>query len=89
MRCLLCSGEMLLMKVVKDETMIAPGFEHHTYMCSACSDIERRFVFNRHGIETEAVPTVPARPIAPASTIQHHRTVQGFLRRGLAKIRGA
>ena len=47
MRCLLCRGEMILISVVRDETMMVPGFEHHTYVCSACNDIERRFVFNK------------------------------------------
>jgi hypothetical protein len=38
---------MLLMKVVQDDTMAVPGFEHHTLMCSACYDVERRLVFAR------------------------------------------
>jgi hypothetical protein len=48
MRCIMCGAEMILMKVVKDETMMVSGFEHHTYMCSVCNDIEQRFVFNKH-----------------------------------------
>jgi len=42
MRCLLCEAEMVLVSVVEDQTMMVPGFEHHTYMCSSCSEIERR-----------------------------------------------
>jgi hypothetical protein len=30
-----CAAEMLLMKVVEDDTMAVAGFEHHTFMCSA------------------------------------------------------
>jgi hypothetical protein len=60
MRCLMCGAEMILMKMVKDETMMVSGFEHHTYMCSVCNDIERRFVFNKHSREpaTEAALTL-------------------------------
>ena len=91
MRCLLCRGEMILIDVVRDENMMVPGFEHHSYRCSACNDVERRFVFNkqRSEHETEAPPILPAPPISPASAIKTERTpAQGFLRRGLAKIRG-
>jgi hypothetical protein len=49
MRCLACGAEMNLMKAVQDDTMPVPGFEHHTFMCSACGDIERRLVFRHVG----------------------------------------
>ena len=35
------------MQTVPDETMIVPGFEHHTFHCAACHDEERRLVFVR------------------------------------------
>jgi hypothetical protein len=35
---------MILTNVAQGETMAVPGFEHHTFMCSECQDIERRFV---------------------------------------------
>src|SRR5262249_12958673 len=47
MRCLLCNAEMTLMNVVQDDTMLVAGFEHHTFMCSSCHDIEQRLVFVR------------------------------------------
>jgi hypothetical protein len=47
MRCLLCNAEMTLMNVVRDDTMVVAGFEHHTFSCSSCHDIERRLVFVR------------------------------------------
>jgi hypothetical protein len=39
MRCLVCDAEMILMKIVPDDTMPVPGFEHQTFMCSACHDV--------------------------------------------------
>ena len=64
MRCLVCNAEMILMKVVEDDTMPVPGFEHHTFMCSECHDVERRLVFTKHGREGEPEPVQVAPPIA-------------------------
>ena len=91
MRCMMCGAEMILMKVVEDETMAVPGFERQAYMCSVCYDTENRLVFNKHAKErdTEAVPVLTPPPIAPTSTIQNQRaTAQDFLGRVLAKLRG-
>ena len=91
MRCMMCGAEMILMKVVEDETMAVPGFERQAYMCSVCYDTENRLVFNKHAKErdAEAVPVLTPPPIAPTSTIQSQRaTAQDFLGRVLAKIRG-
>ena len=38
---------MLLMDVVRDDTMKVPAFEHQIYRCSACRHIARRLVFSR------------------------------------------
>jgi hypothetical protein len=38
---------MSLMNVVRDDTMVVAGFEHHTFICSSCHDVERRLVFVR------------------------------------------
>jgi hypothetical protein len=38
---------MLLMQTVQDETMPVPGFEHHTFMCSSCHDVENRLAFTK------------------------------------------
>ena len=62
MRCLLCNAEMTLMNVVQDDTMLVAGFEHHTFMCSSCHDIEQRLVFVR------AEKPLPATsPLPPSS----------------------
>ena len=71
MRCMACGGEMILMNAVPDDTMEVPGFEHHTFRCSECQDIERRLVFTKHREgDTEPTPVQAAPPIAPASTVQ-------------------
>ncbi len=92
MRCMICGAEMTLIGVVEDDTYkLVRGFEHHTYMCSKCGDIERRLVFNKHSKapNTEVMSILSPPPIAPALTTQNQRkTAQGLLRRVLAKIRG-
>jgi len=49
MRCLVCGAEMILTNVVPDDTMEVTGFEHHTFTCSKCEDIEGRLVFTEQG----------------------------------------
>lgn len=61
MRCLTCGAEMVLMNVVRDETMAVAGFEHHTFMCSGCKDIERRLVFNKQSEDDLAPETIVQR----------------------------
>jgi hypothetical protein len=38
---------MLLMDVLRDDTMKVPVIEHQIYMCSSCRHIARRLVFKR------------------------------------------
>ena len=45
MRCLVCNAEMLLMEAVPADPTTLSGFEHHTFLCSACNRIERRLLF--------------------------------------------
>jgi hypothetical protein len=90
MRCLACGAEMQLMHVVQDDTMWVPGYEHRTFMCSACGDIERRLVFARDigQRHTEPVSVQTAPPILPAPTDQQERgAASGILRRVFAKLR--
>jgi hypothetical protein len=63
---------MVLTNVVQDETMAVPGFKQHTFMCSECQDIERRFVFMKQdrNSDTEGMPEQVAPPVMPASTVQ-------------------
>jgi hypothetical protein len=67
MRCMVCGAEMILIKAIPDDTMPVPGFEHHTFMCSACHDIESRLVFDRHDRDIGTEPT-PGHSIPPAAT---------------------
>jgi hypothetical protein len=91
MPCTTCGAEMILINVVQEHAMAMRGFEHHSFMCSSCRDVERRLVFTRHGREsdTPTMPVHPAPPIVPASTAQDERlAAPGLLRRVLANIRG-
>ena len=56
MRCMACGGGMILVNVAQDDTMGISGFEHHTFTCSECQDIERRLVFTKHGREAGLSP---------------------------------
>ena len=47
MRCMACDGEMLLVSVQPDESMIIVGFERYTLQCLSCNEIEQRTVFTR------------------------------------------
>jgi hypothetical protein len=97
MRCFVCSAEMILVGVAQDQTMAVSGFEHHTFMCSECRDIERRLVFMKNGREAEIVPddyavplpTGAAPPTVPLSAEQEHDLVApGLFSRVLERIRG-
>ncbi len=98
MRCMACGAEMLLMNVVQDDTMAVAGFEHHTLMCSACYDVERRLVFARPVGPSpaeaalgpaEQVPVHPAPPISPASAPASERVeAPGVWARALARLCG-
>ena len=71
MRCMACGAEMILTNVVQDDTIGVPGFEHQTFMCSKCHDLERRFVFTKQDRDGdgEPMPERAAPPVAPASTV--------------------
>jgi hypothetical protein len=62
-----CGAEMALMNVVQDDTMAVSGFEHHTFMCSGCGDVEQRLVFAKPGepSSSNAAPPVLAKPAEP------------------------
>lgn len=77
MRCLMCNAQMTLMMVTRDDTMPVAGFEHHTFMCSQCGDVESRLTFAKPGGDADAasptlVPDVVA-PHAPDLTVQGTR----------------
>ena len=71
MRCMACGAEMILTNVVQDDTIGVPGFEHQTFRCSECHDLERRFVFTKQDRDGdgEPMPEQAAPSVAPASTV--------------------
>jgi hypothetical protein len=91
MRCLACGAEMRLERVAGDDTMPVSGFEHHTFVCSACGDIERRLVFTGQ-VEptyTDPVSVHSAAPISPPSTLENDRaTAFGVVKRVITKLCG-
>jgi hypothetical protein len=60
MHCMACNADMIVIAVVKDDTMPIPGFEWHTFKCSACDDVERRLVFSNP--DTEVATPMHAAP---------------------------
>jgi hypothetical protein len=82
-----CGAEMILMNVVPDDTMTVPGFEHHTFRCSDCHDVERRLMFTKRGREsdTEPIPVHKAPPIVPMPN--EPVSTPGLFRRVLARLR--
>ena len=72
MRCMVCGAEMILTNVDQDDTMEVAGFEHHTFTCSECQDVEERLVFTKQNRESDTEPMLEqaAPAVAPASTVQ-------------------
>jgi hypothetical protein len=64
MQCLACRADnkMLLMDVLRDDTMKVPVIERQIYMCSACRYIARRLVFRRAQMPITHLPAA-ATPI--------------------------
>jgi hypothetical protein len=82
MRCLACGAEMELRERVQDETMPVPGFEHHTFCCAGCGDVERRLVFRPVGQGSrEPVATDAAPSISPDTAAQSEVASEGGMAR--------
>jgi hypothetical protein len=73
---MLCGEEMRLVRAVRDEPMLVPGFEHHILSCPSCHDEETRLVFIERAvslspcagtgeIKAQALDA-PLKPAAPA-----------------------
>jgi hypothetical protein len=94
MRCMACGAEMHVVQVVPDDTMMVPGYEHHTLQCSGCSDTERRLVFNREAAEraaaaeTESVPVVPPPEAVPTTNTDERVAPPSAWQRAVAMFRG-
>jgi hypothetical protein len=68
MRCMACGAEMRLVRVVRDDTMMVTGYEHHTLQCSECHEEERRLVFSREGTPSPVEPAPAATPAPESNT---------------------
>jgi hypothetical protein len=80
---------MILMKAVPDDTMAVAGFEHRTFMCSGCSDVEQRLIFSKSNEPGDGEAVHAAPPIAPLTPPMNERVAApGILRRVLAMLRG-
>jgi hypothetical protein len=90
MRCMACDAEMILMRVVPDDTLGVAGFEHHTFMCSACHDVQRLRVFTRHGRESaaEPMPVIPHHLLRQLYQCRMSPAASGIVGRVIAKMRG-
>src|SRR4051812_29029254 len=45
MKCLVCGSEMRLDPIAGEESVSVSGFEHRSFRCSSCGDVEQRLVF--------------------------------------------
>jgi hypothetical protein len=87
---------MMLMQSVRDDTMAVSGFEHHTFMCSDCHDVERRLVFVKPAEQADPEPVTlntapsifPATTVEPVSAENEPAAPPGILMRVFAKLRG-
>jgi hypothetical protein len=51
---------MQLVEVVRDETMMVPGYEDQTFECSSCHEVERRRTFRGEGAWAEETAAASA-----------------------------
>jgi hypothetical protein len=73
MLCLACGAGMQLREVVLADIPTMPGFERHTYSCSACSQVASRLVICRAKMPV-VDPLFPSTaPDAPDSNVQTGR----------------
>jgi hypothetical protein len=66
MRCITCGEVMRLVQVVSDHGMMVPGYEHLTYECPGCHEVERRLTFKTAQSEEQAAAPPPPPPPVPA-----------------------
>ena len=85
-RCVACGDEMILTNVAQDDRGAAHGYEHHTFSCSKCREIERRVAFMKHGRECNVYAAPPAVPVLTVHD-EHVVPSEHLLGRLLAKIR--
>ncbi len=77
MQCLACGAEMQLREVVLADIPTMPGFERHTFRCSACAQVARRLVICRAKMPVVDPLAPPSAPEASASKLQSGRPAAG------------
>jgi hypothetical protein len=70
MKCFICGSEMCLDPTAGEESVSVSGFEHRSFRCPSCGDVEQRLVFRA---ERDAAPPSPgsciqSSAIQPCST---------------------
>src|SRR5438874_390359 len=90
MQCLACGAEMSLEQATGDDAAPVSGFEHRTFVCSVCGDVEQRLAFVKQ-IEpglAAAVPIDTAPSIAPSSCVENEDTAPrvGVIKRMFANL---
>ncbi len=71
MKCFVCGSEMRRDQMAGEESVSVSGFEHRTFRCSSCGDVERRLVLStaRDAEPAEPEPAIQS-PAIQSSTIQ-------------------
>jgi hypothetical protein len=67
------------------------GFEHRTFTCSVCGDVERRLILKSRAVRTDADPVLfrAAPPMSPPAAIGNEGTAApAFVQRLFAKLDG-
>ena len=86
MQCLVCGTHMRLEQVARDDSGLVLGFEHHTFVCSACGDTEQRYVFAKREGQSR---TGPAPQVSPFSVFEIQSTsALDIVRHVVAKLSG-
>src|SRR5262249_42294301 len=86
MRCLGCGvdNKMLLMDVLRGDTMKVPVIEHQIYICSACKHIARRLAFRRAEVP---ITHWPVTPISVDTLWKERIAARGTWRNAVEKVR--
>jgi hypothetical protein len=91
MRCMACGADMVLMSVAPDDTKPVVGFEHRTFMCAECHEVERRLTFAKpdEKVSAEAMMSPHTSPsTAPTLSVQARSdTTPGLFKRMIARLR--
>ena len=77
MRCLARGAEMQLREVVLADIPTMPGFERHTFKCSACAQVARRLVICRAKMPVVDPLVPPIAPEAPTTNLQTGQQAAG------------